>query len=181
MRIRRVLALVLVASAALFALGSQIERNTETGAGARPVSGEGRHVATRSSPGEQQSQPEASGGDADSASKPGSDRIHKEASLFGINTEAVGLVIAAVLASLLLALAVWMRPIPLVYVAAVAFGLVFAGFDVREVLHQIDESRAGLIAIAALLAGLHLLVAALAASALLRDRSGSLRARSQAA
>src|SRR5579884_2869038 len=34
--------------------------------------------------------------------------LHREARLFGINPEAVGLVIAAVLASLLLAIAIWM-------------------------------------------------------------------------
>jgi hypothetical protein len=43
------------------------------------------------------------------------------------------------------------------------FGLVFAAGDGRELVHQLDESHAGLAAIAAILIGLHLAVTALAA------------------
>ena len=98
--------------------------------------------------------------------------IHKEAKLFGINPEVLGLVIAAVLASLALAAAVWLRGIPIVLLAIVAFGVVFAAFDVREVLHQVDEARASLILIASVLAALHALVAIVAGAELLRGRRG---------
>jgi Na+/melibiose symporter-like transporter len=74
---------------------------------------------------------------------------------------------------LLLAAAVWVQGGRVVLVAVLAFGLVFAGFDVREVLHQIDESRAGLIVIAAVLVALHLMVALLAGAALLGSRRSS--------
>jgi hypothetical protein len=44
------------------------------------------------------------------------------------------------------------------------FGLVFAAGDGRELVHQLDESNAGIAAIAAILICLHLAVAALAAA-----------------
>jgi hypothetical protein len=49
------------------------------------------------------------------------------------------------------------------------FGLVFATGDGRELVHQLDESNAGIAAIAAILIGLHLAVAALAAAFFLRS------------
>jgi transposase len=53
--------------------------------------------------------------------------------IFGINPEATGLVIAAIAAAVVLALAVWVLDVWLVLAAVIAFGLVFAAFDVREV------------------------------------------------
>jgi hypothetical protein len=91
----------------------------------------------------------------------------REAKLLGINPEALSLVIIAVIVSVLLAVGIWFRRITLVLVAIAVFGLVFAALDVREVLHQVDESRTNLIAIAGVLIGLHLLVAGLAAVGLL--------------
>jgi hypothetical protein len=91
----------------------------------------------------------------------------REAKLLGVNPEALSLVIIAVIVSVLLAAAIWFRRITLVLVAIAVFGLVFAALDVREVLHQVDESRTNLIVIAGVLIGLHLLVAGLAAVGLL--------------
>ena len=48
----------------------------------------------------------------------------------------------------------------LVTVAAIALG--WAALDVRELLHQIDESREGIAALAAVVAVVHLLAAAVA-------------------
>jgi hypothetical protein len=84
----------------------------------------------------------------------------------------------AVVASLLFALAVWLgrwrRPLLLL---VVGFGLVFAAGDGRELVHQLDESNAGIAAIAAILIGLHLAIAALAVSLFLgstdADRSAA--------
>jgi hypothetical protein len=50
-----------------------------------------------------------------------------------------------------------------------AFGLVFAAGDGRELVHQLDESNAGIAAIAAILIALHLAVAALATALFLRS------------
>jgi len=96
---------------------------------------------------------------------------HDEASedILGINPESNGAIALAVAASLLLALAVWRRGTPVVLVLAVAFGLLFAAFDVREALHQADESRDGLVALVMLIAGLHAGVA-IAAGLALKDR-----------
>jgi hypothetical protein len=92
---------------------------------------------------------------------------HGEAKLLGINPEALSLLVIALVVSVLLAAAVWFRPLVPVLIAIVGFGLLFAALDVREVLHQVDESRTSLIVIASALIGLHLLVATLAAAALL--------------
>ena len=54
----------------------------------------------------------------------------------------------------------------LVLPGAVVLGLVFAAADVRELVHQLDDSNGGLAAIAAVLTGLHLAVVVLAAALL---------------
>jgi hypothetical protein len=95
---------------------------------------------------------------------------HREAKLLGINPEALSLLVIALFGSVLLASAVWFRPLAPLLIAIVGFGLLFAALDVREVLHQVDESRTSLIVIASTLIGLHLLVAMLAATALVTGR-----------
>jgi hypothetical protein len=92
--------------------------------------------------------------------------------ILGIDPESTGLVVAAVALSLLLAGGIWRRGTPALFAGAVAFGLLFAAFDVREAFHQADESRGGLVALALLLAVLHTGVA-IAAGAALRYRAPS--------
>jgi hypothetical protein len=77
--------------------------------------------------------------------------------LLGVDVESTPLVIVAVAVSLLLALAAYLRPgsRPLLFVIAVAM-IAFAALDIREVVHQIDESNGGVAAIAAVVAVLHL-------------------------
>lgn len=84
--------------------------------------------------------------------------------LLGIDLEATPFVVLAAGFSLALALAVWLGVpwAPLLLVVAVAMA-VFAVFDVREVLHQIDESKAGLALLAAFVAAMHLGASAIAA------------------
>jgi hypothetical protein len=178
--LRRSIAAVLVVSAALFAVGSHIERSKAAGeAAAKPADAQrASRTASQPSAGEAAHKGESGSETRSSAERPGHEgtserhaETHREAKLLGVNPEAVGLVIAAVVASVLLALAIWMRRIAVVLVAIVGFGLVFAAFDVREVLHQADESRTNLIAIASVLIGLHLLAAALAGAALITGRA----------
>jgi hypothetical protein len=95
---------------------------------------------------------------------------HREAKLLGINPEALSLLVIALIVSVLLAASVWFRPLVPVLISVAGFGLLFAALDVREVLHQVDESRTSLIAIASTLIGLHLLVAMLAATVLVGGR-----------
>jgi hypothetical protein len=82
--------------------------------------------------------------------------------MFGIDPEANATVAAALIATILLAAAVWLWPTPVVLGIVAVFAAIFVSLDVREVLHQWSESRGGLAALASLLALLHLAVAAIA-------------------
>jgi hypothetical protein len=69
------------------------------------------------------------------------------------------LVLVAVAVSLILALAVWLRPNhTLLLLLVVVAMLVFAALDIREAIHQGEESNGGLL----LFAALHLTARALA-------------------
>jgi hypothetical protein len=92
--------------------------------------------------------------------------------ILGIDPESTGAVTAAVALSLLLALAVWLRGTSLILGVAVAFGLLFAALDIREPFHQGDESRDGLVALALLIAALHVGVA-IAAGVALKERQAA--------
>jgi hypothetical protein len=157
--LRGALVLLLVATGCLFAVGSTIERNH-------------RHhesVAATST--------EAGGetGSDSSAPKPAEHAASAEAGahILGIDTESVGLSVVAVVLSLLLAAAVWIRPVTAVLACVTVFGLVFAAGDGRELAHQLGDANDGLAAVAALLLVLHLVVAGLAAAALPRPRGSS--------
>jgi hypothetical protein len=94
--------------------------------------------------------------------------------VLGINPEATGLVVIAVAASLLLAALILTVGSPLVPAGIAAAMLAFTGLDVREVTHQLTESRSGLAALAAAVALLHLLTAlsALLVARTTRSRAG---------
>jgi hypothetical protein len=173
MSLNRWLAVLIVVSAGLFAAGAAIERNKSGESGhkeaqtAQPAASEGGGGTHSESGGESSS--EGGRGEAHpesgetSSEASGETRSESSEKIFGINPESMGLVIAAIGAAVLLAVAVWLSPIPLVLLAVIAFGVVFAVFDVREVVHQVNESRVGLVVIASLLALIHLAVAATAA------------------
>lgn len=98
---------------------------------------------------------------------------HFEASekLLGVNPESTGLLVVAVVASLLLAAGVWWLSASPLALGVVALAMaVFGALDVREVVHQTDESRTGLMLLAALVAVLHIAAAALAARAAVAAR-----------
>jgi hypothetical protein len=83
--------------------------------------------------------------------------------VFGINTESIPLVAAAVAISVLFAIALWLAPgLSVLLLAVVGLGIVSAVFDVREAAHQATENRGALEAIAIIVASLHLAAAALA-------------------
>jgi hypothetical protein len=93
---------------------------------------------------------EGEGGEADEA-------------VAGVNAESWPLVGLAAAASLLLAAAVWRRPRWRAALAATAAAMAaFAVLDVREVVHQLDESAGELAVVAAAVAALHGAAAALA-------------------
>jgi Flp pilus assembly protein TadB len=162
LRLRRILAILILVSAVLFAIGAAIERNNHNSETKQHAAASGE------SSGETHTE---SGGEGGSTETHAATETHKESSekIFGINPEAKGLVAAAVAAGVVLAVAVWFTNAALILVGAIAFGLVFAVFDVRELIHQVNESRAGLVVIAAVLAVIHLAVA-VAAGAVLSSR-----------
>jgi hypothetical protein len=164
-RLRAALVLLLVGSGLLFAIGSTIERHQHHNE--QPAA-----TAENGESGE-------SGGE--SGSEGGTEHVEKShveagVKILGVNTESLALTIVAVVASLLLALAVWLRRWPPILLLVAGFGLVFAAGDVRELVHQLDESNAGIAVIAAILIGLHLAVAAVAATLLMRGVSAERRA-----
>jgi hypothetical protein len=82
----------------------------------------------------------------------------------------------AIVVSLALAAVVWRAAAPPWLPATVALAMAaFAALDVREVVHQIDESRPGLTLLAILVAALHLAAAALAAAIALDARRAGAR------
>jgi hypothetical protein len=163
--LRAALALLLVGSGVLFAVGSTIERhqhNNEPAAATKPAGESGGESGGETSSGERTEHVEKSQGEAG-------------VTILGVNTESLALTVIAVVASLLLALAVWLGRWPrLVLLCVAGFGLVFAAGDGRELVHQLDESNAALAAIAAVLIVLHLAVAVLAAALFPRRGAGGL-------
>ena len=135
MRIVRLLAVVIVAATAAFAVGVSIEKSENeepaeaSAEAAHAESGEGGSVEGEHT--------EAAG-------------VHDEAfeegeELLGIDPESTPLVVLAVIGSLALALAVWARPDVRWLLPVVGFAmLAFAALDIREVFHQVDESNEGL-------------------------------------
>jgi hypothetical protein len=88
--------------------------------------------------------------------------------LLGIDPEATGLVVIAVALSLLFAALILTARSSLVAAVIAVTMLAFTVLDIREVTHQLNESRSGLAALAAVVALLHLLAAV---SALLTARA----------
>ena len=82
--------------------------------------------------------------------------------VLGINPESPGLVAAAILLSVLLALAISLRPGSLILTVAGAFGVIFAFLDSLEILHQFQERRPSIAAIAVVAALFHLAITTLA-------------------
>jgi hypothetical protein len=88
--------------------------------------------------------------------------------ILGFNPDSTGVIAAAAAVSLALAAALWFWGTPIILTAALAFGLLYAALDLREVAHQVGEARGGLAAIALLAAALHGGVAVLVGLALTR-------------
>lgn len=164
-------ALILAATLA-FALGIVLERSvtgeshTETAvqasAGTSSGSGEGAS-------GETAAQRSAESGEGASAAELASTQptaTHTEAGeqrILGINPESNGPVFAAIAVSLALAAGAWRSRAGVLMAGIVVFGLLFAAFDIRDVIFQARQSRFGLVALAAIVALLHLGASALAA------------------
>jgi hypothetical protein len=168
-RLRALLALLLVATAVLFTIGTSIERSQRSSHKEKATSVESAGQSTGSageagsgeSGGETQNSTETAPKTEATAAKT---EVKSETGqkLFGIDTESVGAMIAAIAVSLGLAAAVWFRRERWWLWLTVAFGIAFAIGDVRELIHQINESRTGVAVIAAILIAAHLRIAGLA-------------------
>jgi hypothetical protein len=169
-RLRATLVLLLLVSAALFAVGTRVERHQHTES-VSPTSSETSAPNEESSPLGEAHSSESGGEGESSETHPASGETESPSSedLFGINPEAPWIVVLGVAASVLLALAVWFRDQRSVLIVVAMFGLVLAALDIRELVHQIDESRTLLIVVSAVLAMLHLAAAGIA-TVLLRQR-----------
>lgn len=154
-RLLLLVSVLLVVSAGLFAVGSGIE-----------------HGQTN------ENQPEATVHHSESSSETSQESSHgteapthvhrSSEKIAGIDPESWPVVALATAASLLLGGAVYRRRSTRWLLAAAVFGLLFAAGDVRELVHQLDESRTALAVIAGVLIALHVLVAAVAAAGLSR-------------
>ena len=147
-RLRWLLSALLIVGAALFAVGIAAERTADD------------HVepgATHTEEGE------AAGEHADEDA--GAEPVHDESSeerVLGMNLESpltIGLGLAV---SVALAVVTWRSNRRLVLLAAVGFATVFAAFDIAELVHQIDQSRAGVAVLVAVVALVHVAAALVA-------------------
>jgi hypothetical protein len=163
--LRWTLIALLVASTALFAIGAIAERSSRdthtepAAAHAAETGGESGEPAGAHSEGgasEATASGEASHGES------GTEHAESER-LLGVDAESTPLVVLAVLAGLALAALAASR-IGLrrgFLLTVVVIGLAWAALDIREVVHQLDESRTGVAVVAVAVAALHLTVAAI--------------------
>lgn len=162
-RLPLLVVLLLVVSAALFAVGTAIEHSQrahhDVHAVASPVAEGGETSAEQTTNGE-------------SSGSVATTETHSE-KIAGVDPESWPLSGLAIAVSLLIATGVY-RHRGRWLAAAVGFAILFAAGDLRELVHQIQESRTTVATIAGILIALHLLIAAAAASAI-RHRGAQLR------
>jgi hypothetical protein len=166
--IRRLLVSLIVLSTVAFAVGAIVDHSS----GELAAEGSGVQAPAHDEGGEAvEGSGEAGegGGEVAPASK-GSEEPHGEATLFGTDPESTPLVVLAIVASLLLAAGCWFRPEWRWLLVVTAFAMAaFAVLDLREVIHQLDESDTGLAFVAGAVATLH--VAAAVTAVILARRS----------
>ena len=152
---RRIAAALFVITAVLFAVGvaAEGEEGSEGEATEQDESAEGVGETEEGGSSE-----EGAGGEEAEEGHEESD----EEKVFGVDLESPATVTAAVLASLALAVGLWVSARRWIALVAVAAGAVFAVFDVGEVVRQLDESRSGGAALAAVVATGHVAAAAAA-------------------
>jgi hypothetical protein len=160
---------LLIASTALFAVGVIAERSeADTHAPeAAQTEGAGRE------PAEAHEEAGETGGADEGHAEPASGETGTEDErLLGIDLESTPLVVLAVLAGLGLAALTATRVGRLRgFLLAVALvALAWAALDVREFVHQFDESRTGIAVVAIVVAVLHLAAALLASAMAMRAR-----------
>jgi hypothetical protein len=164
-QLRAALALLLVATAVLFAIGTTIERSHRHNENVRAeAQSENQSEGSSSEVGGEVAGGETGPGESTS----GETHSTSSEKVFGVDVESVPAILGAVTVALVLAAAVWWRRERLWLWATLGFGIVFAAGDVREVVHQLDESNAGVAVVAGVLVMAHVAIAVLAGLLLAR-------------
>jgi len=173
-QLRLALAVLLASAAVLLAVGTTVEHHqpNKTTQATTPVSGAttggqaGEDAHAGNEAGEQRGEdhdqlhgPGESGSTQPTASAAGEQDSGER--FLGV-AESLPLTIAAVAASLALAVAIWVRPARLVIWAVLLVALVLAAADGRELAHHLHEARTALATIAGVLLAMHLTAACLA-------------------
>jgi hypothetical protein len=159
--VRAVLALLLAGSAILFFVGISLERSTIVPASPAAVEPSAQPASAPPAEGAGGEAGEAghSAAVAATATTEGPDETAGEHAAetwpLGIDLEAPLLVGGVILVSLALAVAVVRTAGPLVPLAIAGFAVVFALFDLVEVIHQVGQTRTNVAAIAVVVFALH--------------------------
>jgi hypothetical protein len=161
-RLRRTLVALLAVSTVLFAVGAIAEHSSGDTHTEPAVAHADEATATERTGDQADESPEHVAAEreaTDSGAKPAS----AENSVLGVNVESRPLLIVGVLAGLGLATLaagrIGRRRDFLI--AVIAITLPWTALDVREVVHQLDESRTAVAVIAIVVAGLHIAAAAI--------------------
>lgn len=173
MALNRILAGVIVAATIGFAIGVSTEKSetgSESGETAVQLEAEG---AESTEAGESEEADAGEGAVAESE-----EESEESEELLGINLESTPLVVLAVVGSLALAAAAWLRPdLGWLLLLVAAAMLAFAALDVREVFSKLDEDESGLAALAGVVAALHLVAAGIAGKMTGAARASAAQAR----
>jgi hypothetical protein len=151
-RSRAALAIVLLAAAAVFAVGVGSRDHN-------PAITKARRPPSRRSGAAVESGTEGGAGEAGTTAErhPVESAGHEAGGeqVFGINTESTALVMLVLTVSAGLAAAVWLTWARWLLVSVAVFAVSAAAFDAREAVHQADESHTLLIPLAFVVATLH--------------------------
>jgi hypothetical protein len=150
-RAARAAAALFIATAALFVIGVSTEpRHDET---TEATESTGTHDESTEAGG---AHDDATEGGLDESAGALSEQGEDE-TVLGIKVESPTPIAVAVIVSLALAAGLWFRPLRPVALAAIVFALLFTALDIAEVVHQLDENRAGYAILAAVIAAGHVL------------------------
>jgi hypothetical protein len=152
--LRRLVAVLFVVAAALFVIGVEAE-------------GDSHHAETTTLTTVHNESAESGAAgqhETTEVSVAGQTESIGESKVLGVDIESPAAVALAVIASVLLAVGMWLRGMRWTALLAAAVAVVFAVFDIAEVVHQLDNSRTGLAVLAGVIAAAHAVAAVTAAS-----------------
>ena len=172
--LRWTLVALLVASAALFAVGVIAERSN-TDEHSEPAGahvGESGESAGGPAGAHEEGEGVRAGEERHAETAAGETPAGENETLFGVDVESTPLIVLAVIAGLALAALAASRfgRLRVVLLAVAVIALAWAALDVREVVHQLDESHTGIAIITIAVAVLHLAAALVAGTMGMRTR-----------